>query len=167
VPVREKKSRLVTTVELVELGANRMEAARSASTERLAAITFRYGLLISFVALCPLRRSNVAAFELGHHLVRVGEEWWIVIPGRGTKNEEPEERPWPDSLVAALEEWLARWRPVLCAVSHRSAQPIGDALWVTCHGSPMTMMSVYLRITGCTKKAFGSRLIHTSSGISP
>jgi integrase len=155
VPVREKAAKLVGADDLLELGLKLMAQAQSAATPRLGAIAFRDGLLIAFLALCPLRLKNVAALALERQLIRQGTAWWVAIPTAETKTETPIERPWPECLVAALEEYLERWRPLLSRLTHRWTCPVGTALWVSSSGSPMTMQAIYDRVVDRTKAAFG------------
>jgi integrase len=156
VPVRDKHARMVGTDELIELGTALMARAPSESTDRLRAIMFRDGLLIGSLALRPvLRRRNLTSLELGRHLRRMGEGWIVCVPGDETKTGEPIDFFWPDELVPALEEWLAQWRPKLMALKNRWTRPVGDALWVSSHGSPMTQQAIYDRIVDRTRAAFG------------
>ena len=50
-----------------------------------------------------------------------------AIPTAETKTETPIERPWPECLIVALEEYLERWRPLLSRMTHRWTRPVGDA----------------------------------------
>jgi integrase len=156
VPVREKHARMVGTDELLELGIALMARAPSESTGRLRAIMFRDGLLIACLALRPvLRRRNLTSLELGRHLRRMGEGWIVCVSGDETKTGEPIDFLWPDELVPALEEWLVRWRSKLMALKNRWTRAIGDALWVSSHGSPMTQPAIYDRFVDRTRAAFG------------
>jgi integrase/recombinase XerD len=154
-PAREKASRLVGSDDLLNLGFELMAKAGTRLDERVAAIEFRDGLMIAFGALCPLRLKNAVALELRRHVIKIGEEWWLVIPASETKTGAPIEQPWPECLTAALEEWCERRRPVLCAVKRRGAPPPGDALWISSHGSPMKKETIYARIVGRTTETFG------------
>jgi len=154
-PARDKRARLRMTDELVALGMRLMAGAEDEPTPRLAALAFRDGLIIAFLALCPLRRRNLAELVLGETVRRVGDTWLICIPSGGTKTKAPIERPWPTSLLPALETYLAVHRPVLAVLKSRWAAPIGDALWVSSHGSPMTQMALYDMIRGRTQDGFG------------
>jgi integrase len=158
VPVRDKTAKLVGSDDLLELGVRLMVEAPTATTPRLSALAFRDGLLIAFLALRPLRLKNGTALELDRHVVRQGAGWWITIPAPETKTETPIDQPWPDCLAPALEEYLARWRPLLARMTHRWRRPIGNALWVSSSGSPMTMQAVYDRVVARTKAAFGKAI---------
>jgi site-specific recombinase XerD len=44
---------------------------------------------------------------------------------------------------------------VLAALKNRWAKPIGDALWVSSHGSPMTQMALYDQVRQRTREGLG------------
>jgi integrase len=154
-PTRDKRSRMVSAMDLLTLGLELMDHADSATAPRLSAIMFRDGLIIALASLRQLRRRNLAFIVLDQHLVQRGTDWWLSFPGDEVKNAEPIDMPWPDDLVAALETWLKQWRPVLCACRNRWTREIGNALWVSSHGSPLTQQALYDRIVKQTKQAFG------------
>ena len=135
-PARNKAAKIVSWDDLFKLGLDMMKTAESERTMRLAALMFRDGLLIAFIALRPLRRKNLASMILGQHLVKRAGVWWLTFSGEEMKNDEPLEMPWPDELMSALETWLSKWRPLLCERRGRWAKSIGDALWVSGHGPP-------------------------------
>jgi len=155
-PARDKGSKMVGSDDLVALGSRLMEEAEQLSTPRLRAIQFRDGLLIALVALRPLRRKNLTELEIGRHLIRIGAEWHIVFQEDETKTGTPLEYPFPDALVHALERYLEHHRRVLCGLRGRWTRPVGEALWVSCNGSPMSEEAIYDQITGRTKAAFGT-----------
>lgn len=158
VPARDKRAALAPSDELLDLGLALMDGAESESTRRLQAIAYRDGLLIAFLALRPLRRSNVAALEIGGSLVKAGDLWIIAFEPNATKTHAPLTFPFPDILIERLETYLTRWRPILCKLRSRWASEIGQRLWVSCHGSPMTEMAVYDTIRKRTALAFGTAM---------
>lgn len=156
VPVRDKRSRMVGDEELVELGVRLMATAENGSTERLRAIAFRDGLLIALLAMRPaMRRRNITAIEIDRNLRRLGDTWIVAFAENETKTGAALEFPWPETLLPGLERWLTRWRPVLLHRTGRWTRPVGKALWVSSHGSPMTQQSIYDRICNRTRAAFG------------
>ena len=84
--------------------------------------------------------------------------WWIDIPGEETKTHQPIEAPWPEALAPALEVYLRQHRPMLCGLRNRWTRPVGNALWVSTHGSPMTMIAIYDVFTRRTAAAFGQSI---------
>lgn len=95
---RDKRQLFRNVAELVELGETLMR---------------RSGLMITLLALRPLRLQNFTALTLHQSLRCQGDGWWIVLPEEATKNRRPLELPFPDRLVPALEHYLARVRPLL------------------------------------------------------
>jgi len=155
-PARDKRSKMVSSADLFKLGLELMDRANSASTPRLGAIMFRDGLMIAVASLRPLRLKNLAAIGLKRHLARQGERRWkLIFPSEELKNGDALEMPWPDMLVGHLNTWLNQWRPILSGLRSRWVREIGDALWVSSHGSPMTMQGIYGRFVAQTKTAFG------------
>lgn len=152
---RDKRSRLVGSDELYDLGLSLMERAAKQSTPRLMVMMFRDGLMIALLALRPLRRGNFINLTLGEDLVRNGTGWTIILPGRVTKNHAELSFPWPEPLLGPLETYLVVHRPVLARLVNRWTAPIGNRLWVSSQGSPMTEMALYDMIAKQTKAAFG------------
>jgi hypothetical protein len=54
-----------------------------------------------------------------------------------------------------MKLYLARHRHVLANMRGESPRPVGDALWVSSKGSPMTSKGIYWCITKRTREAFG------------
>lgn len=155
VPVRDKRAKLATTMDLVGLGLKLMESAQRHSTPRLAALAYRDGLIIAFLALRPLRRRNLAGLVRGETVLHVGGAWMLRVDGDDTKTHQPIDMPWPAALAEPLGVYLSIHRPVLAALKSRWARPIGDALWVSSHGSPMTKMTLYQLIVQRTQAGLG------------
>jgi hypothetical protein len=74
-PVRDKRN-MKLTEELLALGFDLMKKAE-AKTGLAAAVLFRDGLLIAFLALTALRRRNLATMRLGESLIEVNGRWEI------------------------------------------------------------------------------------------
>jgi len=157
-PVRNK-SHLRLSEELLDLGLRLIdEAADEDLTPRQAATMHRDGLLIAFLALVPLRRKNLARLTLGVNLIDLDGAWLLVLEETETKTHQLHETLWPDDLVAPLMIYLETHRPHLASLTGRWAKPVGDLLWVSTDGSPMTEMAIYDRIRARTKAAFGAAL---------
>jgi integrase/recombinase XerD len=157
-PVRDKRARLVMTEELVALGMQLMASAETQPTPRLTALAFRDGLVIAVLALRPLRRKNLAGLIVDDTLQRAGNGWVIRIPPKASKTKTSIEYPWPEVLVPALTTYLAMHRPCLAALHGRWAAPIGNSLWLSAHGSPMTQMALYDVICARTRAGLGRAL---------
>ena len=154
-PVRSKRARLVGAADLLALGEQLMQSAPALLTDRLRARQFRDGLIIALLAARPLRLRNLAGLELERTLARRGGTWWIAVPPEETKTGQIIELPWPDVLIAPLSTYLNEHRRVLCKMRGRWARSIGQAVWVSTHGSPMGQAAIYEAIIGRTSTAFG------------
>jgi integrase/recombinase XerD len=154
-PARLKRSRLVPSQELFELGTDLMARAEEENTACARAMTYRDGLIVALLAARPLRLRNLAGLVLDRTLVARGRQWWIEFPASETKMKEVIELPWPEPLVGCLETYLARHRDVLAGLRRGSTRLVGGALWISKTGSPMSREAIYGRITARTRDAFG------------
>jgi site-specific recombinase XerD len=158
-PASPKRPRLVLTSELFDLGLILMDEAERMDAACARATAFRDGLIIALLAARPLRMRNLVALALGRTVViRNSTHWWIQIPAVETKTREPIELPWPEPLSSSLEVYLACHRPVLAQRHGRWTRPVGQALWLSTDGSPMTRRGIYDRITRCTLKGLGKAI---------
>jgi hypothetical protein len=83
---RSKFDRLVLPEVLVEAGLTLIqEAAQSQMTKLARACQVRSGLMVALLALCPIRRKNFAALEIGRSFVKIRGTWWIVLSASETK----------------------------------------------------------------------------------
>lgn len=154
-PVKSKRDRMVSADELLGLGLQLMETAGERRTARQQALAFRDGLIIALLALQPFRRGNLAGLALGTSLVEIHGVWLLALADQQVKNATPIEVPWPDLLVEHLRIYLDRHRPVLMALTGRCTAPVGNALWVSTHGSPLSEEEIYTRLTRITHKQLG------------
>jgi integrase/recombinase XerD len=158
VPSRNKANLVVSTDQLVTLGFDTMNKAAQGRSALDAAALRQYGLMISLLALVPLRRCNFTTIRIGPHLRRVGEEFRLVFSGEEMKNHEPLEVPVPSVLTSALERHLAVDRPLLAAHSDTARarrRPPGDALWLSKFGSALSSEPIYQQIRALTRSRFG------------
>lgn len=155
-PVRDK-SNLRLSDELFELGFELMGQAQHVQGLE-AAILFRDGLIIAFLALVPLRRRNLADFKLGRNLIDLSQNLLVVFEESETKTHTALEIEWPECLIEQLEEYLLIYRPILEARDGRWHKPADDALWVSKDGSPMTEIAIYDRVRVRTKDKFGTAI---------
>lgn len=129
---REKFSRLVGSEELVEAGLVLMQEAREGKSRSAAqARTFRNGLIIALLAVCPIRVGSFASLTLGRSFLRIGDGWWIRLAANETKSGRPDERPAPGFLTSCVDEYLSTYRPILVRRSGRA----GEGWWRGLTGS--------------------------------
>lgn len=163
-PVRDKTAALTVRADAlfefgVELMAKTDEPQAGSPLKR--ARQYRDGLQIAVLIARPLRRRNFAMIELGRHLAREGEQYWIRFDGYETKTGRPIETPLPIELVPYIEAYLSDHRPILLARDGRWKRNCRalvspeHALWVSNHGSRMTEIAIYFRIRKLTRERFG------------
>jgi integrase/recombinase XerD len=155
-PARDKRN-LILTEDLLDLGFALMEEAK-AKQGLCAAILYRDGLIVAFLSLVPLRRRNLEGLRLGQNLIEANGHWTVSLKAEETKTHAPLEMDWPDLLVGPLAIYLEVHRPLLTSRDGRWSKSVGDALWVSKDGSPMTQMAIYDRIRARTMAAFGTAI---------
>jgi len=122
---------VITSLRLLELGEQLMDESKPTPGTAISirdAIRYRDGFMIALLAFIPIRRKNLAALEIGRHLVREGDRWFVVIPREETKTRAPIEFRVPELLESYLDFYLEVVRP--CLLRHPSCA----ALWVSSQG---------------------------------
>jgi integrase/recombinase XerD len=154
---RDKRSKIVDSSRLAELGIAIMDQADRSSDETAVrrAADYRDGLIIAFLAYRPIRMRNLAMIACGQHLIRSGTGWRLVFTADETKTGQPIEMAFPGDLVDHLERYLAVHRPVLLNVGMRHGRPPTDALWVSSHGQAACASTIAVQVKACTRAAFG------------
>ena len=161
--MRDKRGRLQPPEDLVALGMALMTRADDPASGPPAdrAVACRDGLMIALLAQRPIRESNLAAILCGRHLVRRGDDWWLIFPAdevkTGRRTGQGLEFPLPANLLPRLQRYLATHRPVLLARGQRRALSVA-ALWVSRHGSQMGTAAIRHQICQRTAAAFGQPL---------
>jgi integrase len=153
-PARDKRN-LKLSDELLGLGLSLIDQA-TAATGLAPPVLHRDGLMIALLALVPLRRRNFAGLRLNWNVIEINGTWLISLNASETKTHAPLEILWPSELLAPLDTYLNVHRPRLSATNGRWTKPVGNALWVSTDGSPMTEMAIYDRIRTHTQRAFGT-----------
>jgi integrase/recombinase XerD len=160
-PSSDRRSRLVSSDQLYDLGRRLMAEAEAMRHEELSrrASHCRDGLMISLLAARPFRRRNFAAIEIDRHLVRQDGAYWIRFEGRETKNRRPLEYPFPSDLVSSLERYLSFYRPTLATGEGywrgMRGAPARSALWLSEHGTALSQVAMSARFKKLTEDYFG------------
>ena len=125
---------VITSVQLLDLGQQLMDESKPSpgTPIRMAdAVRYRDGLMIALLAFIPLRRKNLAALEIGRHLVQEGDGWFVIIPREETKTGTPIEFAVPE-LLASVSCHLSRYRSSTdapaSAMQRAMGKPEGRAL---------------------------------------
>ena len=153
---RSKFDRLVLTEVLVEAGLTLIrEAEDSSSTTKLTrACQVRNALMVALLALCPIRRKNFAALEIGRSFSKTKDQWWIVLSALQTKEKRVDERPIDEMLTPIIERYLGQHRPVLARSDNATS-----ALWLSANdGAPLTAKEVARVISKTTLSTVGVKV---------
>ena len=116
-PVRNKLAALQSPSALLDLGLSLMTnwQDRTAHDPRLNAMDYRDGLMIAFLALCPIRLGNLAAMVIGQHLSFVSGAPRVVFAAGEMKGKRALDVDFPAELRQALNLYLERIHPMLHA----------------------------------------------------
>jgi integrase len=108
--------------------------------------------MLALLTICPTRRKNFAALEIGKTFKHVGGRWWVTIPATGTKSRRREERPIALWLNPYINLYLDKARPVLLTGALQDT----NALWIssTTRG-PITNRKIGSLISHITKETLG------------
>jgi integrase/recombinase XerD len=143
-PVRKIDDQLLPPRELWELGLEMMQEAESnvALSVKHRAILYRDGLLIAFLALCPLRRRNAVALRDDEHLEVLSGSTALTIPAEQYKSRKEFNATLPQVLMERIRTYWNDFRPAL------AWRPDTDkaALWVTMRGTVMAADTMSDRI---------------------
>jgi integrase len=146
---RPKYHRIVPSERLLALGLELIR--RGEASDHLTALgrarLVRDGVMITLLALCPIRLRNLAELHVGRQLRRVGDVWWVILEADETKTGRPDERPVPGIVAEAIERWLGHWRSVF--------HPSDDSLWPSIKGGPLAYTYVGHIITETTRRELG------------
>jgi site-specific recombinase XerD len=165
---RSKFDRLVLTEVLLEAGLTLIqEAENSTKISKLTrANQVRNGLMVALLSLCPIRRKNFVALEIGRSLVKIRNTWWIMLSAVETKERRADERPINELLTPIIDRYISHHRQV-AARSHRAS----SILWLSSRkGTPLSDKGVAHVIRQSTRStvgvAVGPHLFRTSAASS-
>jgi len=151
-PAKDKTSKIRPSEELFRLGIDLMEGAgdvRCRYNSQASATQHRDGLIIALLAARPIRLKNLASIEIGRHLVRIDDIYWLCFEAAETKNRKHIEAPLPPVLTSRIERYRTDHRPSLLGTS------ISDRLWISRFGIPLSDSVIRYHVKNRTQKAFG------------
>jgi integrase len=146
---------VITSVQLVDLGVALMEESKISADKPIPmadAIRYRDGLMIPLLAQIPLRHKNFAALEIGHNLIKEGDDWFIVIPPEETKTKTHLEYQIPEVLRDQFSAYLNHIR------SGMLRRPACKSLWVSPKGGALSYSALGPVITRHTSERLGIRI---------
>jgi integrase len=147
-------ARGITSAELHAIGIALMTTAEDAllssgEVTSNEALRYRDGLIITLLAVVPLRRRTLAALTIDKHLIKVGEHWLLDIPAADTKTRRPLEFSLSPNLSRPIDLYLTRFRPIIPGSSRHKG------LWPSMRGRPMDDGSIYDMVRRRTTDALG------------
>jgi integrase/recombinase XerD len=155
-PARGRAGPVITSVQLLDVGQQLMDESKPTPgiPIRMAdAIRYRDGLMIALVAFILLRRKNLAALEIGRHLIREGDGWFVIVPRTETKkNSSSVEVAIPELLVPYLATYLEIIRPRMLR------RPTCNALWVSPCGGALRYSAIWPIFIRHTARRLGIRI---------
>ncbi|MFL5256461.1 MAG: hypothetical protein ACJ8AI_26905 [Rhodopila sp.] len=170
-PSRDKKNRLVPARDLHQLGLELMDTAwrllnepTAMSEDRrrvvAAARNYRDGLIISLLALRPLRVKNLLEINIGTHLKKEPSGHVLAFNADETKTKRSLRFSYPSTLEKALSYYLARVRPIRIDADAPGAparinRPAAAKLWIAQGGTPMTAGALKKALARHTLRRFG------------
>ena len=151
-PARDKASKIRSSEDLFRLGIDLMESAdgvRCRYNPQASTTQFRDGLIISLLAARPIRLKNLAAIEIGRHIARVDDIYWLQFEAEEVKNRKHIEVPVPAILTPYIERYFTVHRPILLGTS------ISNNLWISRCGTPLSDSVIRYHVKNRTLEAFG------------
>jgi integrase len=146
---------VITSVQLRELGEQLMDESKpnpNALISKKDAAQYRDGLIFALGASVPLRPKNLVALEIGRHLVRESDSWFIVIPGEEMKTGRAVEYPVAEFLEPYLATYLDIIRPRMLR------DPTRAALWFNSRGGALAYAALGSIINQHSMARLGIRL---------
>ena len=154
-PARGRSGPVITSVQLLDLGQQLMDESKPHRHPiRMAdAIRYRDGLMIALLGFRPLRRKNLAALEIGRHLIREGDGWFLIVPRTEVKKGTSAiEFAVPELLNPYLATYLDIVRPRMLR------RPTCNALWVSPSGGALTYSAIWPILARHTVRRLGIRI---------
>lgn len=159
IPKKAKAPRIVSPIDLYELGKSLCEqAAKSPFKDKAQSIKYRDGLMIMFLAHRPVRLSNLMDIEIkvqGESAFPFGgvldlENYQISWPASQMKNRNRFEVSLPEIIKSELHTYLRDYRPILKG-SNDTKQ-----LWLSREGGrPLSAIEFEMKVKQLTKTHLG------------
>ena len=150
-PTQNKIARLCTANELWCAGLERMCCVENRVFEKqgVKALCFMDGLIICLLAARPIRLGNLQSMNLGDHLTKNGEIYYLELKAEETKNKLAEFDPLPAELTPYMDRYLNHYRPLL--LQGNSSQ----AVWISGYHRRASKFRLSDRIRKATKEELG------------
>ena len=144
-----KFHRLLSSNRIFDAGIKLMMKAgtETTRTKLQRARMARDGLLIAFLAICPIRLKNLASLRIGQHLVRDGNGWTLVLSNNETKSGRDDQRLIPPMLARWIDLFVEKYKPMF--------PQSGDVIWPSQYGGGMSYAGIQALVTTTTQKELG------------
>ena len=137
--VRDERARWNSLTTLEAVGLAEYPDGRRFPNNLYAALAAQRSLIIRLLVRRPLRSRNIREMKLDRNLYRDGDGKWIIeFRGEELKVARRQGREniyrvtWPEDLIALLEEFLERWRPLL------DKDGSSEYVFLNQHGKPLS-----------------------------
>jgi hypothetical protein len=154
-PSVDKRHQVRPIRELFAYGLRLMEEAeKSKSLDRVSvAIQYRDGLLIAIFSSRAPRRGVVTLMEIGTHLIREGDLYWLVFDETEMKGGRSSDKYLPTVLTPYMTRYLDYHRRSLL----RDPEGLSDLLgvWIGEHARPIGGPGIRSAVCKRTEAEFG------------
>ena len=110
---------------------------------------YRDALIAGLLIAIPVRLHNIAQIEIGTHLVRRDDSWWLIFATEETKTGQAVRYIVPDGLVPHLEHYINVVRGRFAGADQTSR------LWMAGKRAPLAENTLYQRNVMLMKELFG------------
>ena len=110
---------------------------------------------IALLAGRPVRLRNLAQIEVGRHLQKMGDAYWLFFDAQDIKNRRSLEFPLPKQLTQPMQHYMNNVRPELREQHGRWKTDVDRFLWVGEGGSELKAHRIGARICRRTEGRFG------------
>lgn len=142
-------------------GALRARVIAADSPTRKLAFELQMAVAIEILTQCPVRAKNLAALQIGRHLLWMPagtkRRLMIVIPGEETKNSNPFEAELPAEAATLVRLYLDRYHPLLTLAPTNNLFPSHDGRPKKASLLSMQIRRTLMREIGVELSAHGFR----------
>ena len=132
-PSSRKQGRIVKSGVLVDAGVKHYREHREAAASSIeSARACRDALIVTLLALMPMRRRSFTNLELGRSVQRTPGGWRVVLEASDLKSGQYWEARVPEQAASLLTHYVDVVRPCLLVPDAQDA----GRLWLTKNGTP-------------------------------
>ncbi len=148
---RDRFEHLVPPWMVLDHGIELMETALALAPDpwHRREVQFRNGILISILALWPIRRRSLEALTVTSHLEVNGDKFALLLFPEDTKARRAASFAVPELIQPYVEHYLRAIRPRF----PKADQHVG--FWASIRGRPLTAQWIYTTFREVTKSRFG------------